>query len=436
MSGSSQPVAEAMRPLVRRLVGSDNPPVALRFWDGSRLGPDPAPASVVVNSPDALRRLVYAPNELGLGRAYVAGEIDVEGSVFAALELRDSIAPPDVHVDLGLGVRGWLGAVATAKKFGALGRPPTRPEEEAQLHGRRHSKERDAAAIAHHYDVGNEFYRTLLGETMAYSCAYFEHGDATSLEDAQRAKFDLICRKLGLRPGQRLLDVGCGWGGMVMHAATNYGVDAIGITLSTEQAELATQRIKEAGLDDRIEIRVQDYRDLDDAPFDAISSIGMFEHVGLAQLATYAGCLYQRLKPTGRLLNHGISRPAGEKAAIDKHSFIGRYVFPDGELHEVGSVVTVLQEAGFEVRDVESLREHYARTLRRWVDNLEAGWDRMVELAGVRRARIWRLYLAASAINFERNRTSIHQVLAVRPGSDGTSAFPGTRREWLGVAAG
>jgi cyclopropane-fatty-acyl-phospholipid synthase len=427
---STSPVADVLAPLVERLLGTRTPPIGIRFWDGSWLGRRDADASLLVRSPDALRRLVWAPNELGLGRAYVAGELDVEGDVFTALDLRNAIGRPDEHVELEFGWRGRLDAMRGARRLGVLGPPPPVPPEEARLGGRIHSKARDAAAVSHHYDVGNEFYRLVLGPTMAYSCAHFEDEGAT-LEHAQTSKFDLICRKLGLRPGMRLLDVGCGWGGMVLHAVEHYGVRAVGITLSQPQADLASKRVAEAGLGGRIEIRVQDYRDVDDGPFDAISSIGMFEHVGLAQMAEYAGRLFTLLAPEGRLLNHAISRPAGPTTELDRNSFVARYVFPDGELHEVGRVVSLLQEQGFEVRDVESLREHYDRTLRCWVANLEDAWDEAVGLVGEARARVWRLYLAGSALNFRHHRTSIHQVLAVKTGAGGTSGLPLTREELL-----
>jgi cyclopropane-fatty-acyl-phospholipid synthase len=417
-------VAETLEPLVRGLLG-DSPPVAFECWDESRFGPADAPATIIIRSPDALRRLAWSPNELGLGRAYVAGEIDIRGDVFAVLAMRDLLAEPNRHLQLSLGFKGWLRVVSAARRVGGLGFPPAPPLQEARLRGPLHSRKRDAAAISHHYDVGNDFYRHVLGETMTYSCAYFPTADA-SLEDAQIAKYELISRKLGLAEGMRLLDVGCGWGGMVIHAANRYGVRAVGITLSHEQAELASKRVAEAGCAERVEIRLQDYRDVADGPFDMISSIGMFEHVGMTQLGRYFESLGALLTPGGRLLNHAISRPPGPPR-FDKHSFIARYVFPDGELHEVGRVVSAMQEHGFEVRDVESLREHYALTLRAWVANLEAHWDEAVALAGAARARIWRLYMAGAAVNFEAGRTSVHQVLGVKPEERGSSNMPLTR---------
>ena len=390
-------------------------PIAVRAYDGSRLGPADAPATLLVHSPVVFRRLITAPGELGMGRAYVAGELDVEGDLYSALAaLADRM--PDVRA---FGPRQWAevlrlaGSSVLRTGFAALPVPP----EEAHLSGVRHSKERDAAAIAHHYDVSNAFYRIVLGPSMTYSCAVWESGDVT-LEDAQAAKYELVSPKLGLRPGMRLLDVGCGWGGMVLHAAANHGVRAVGVTLSRRQAEWAEKAVAEAGLADRVEIRYQDYRDVRDGPYDAISSIGMFEHVGLSQLRVYFGGLRRLLRPGGRLLNHAIARPPNAgRTHFQPNSFIDRYVFPDGELHEVGSVVSTMQGTGFEVRHVESLREHYALTLRAWVSNLEASWDEAVAEVGPGRARVWRLYMAASALNFEAGRTQVHQVLAVR--SDG-----------------
>lgn len=421
------PVARRLEPLVQRFLGR-RLPAAIAWWDGSASGPARSPAVVSVRSPRALRRLLYSPNELGLGRAYVAGEIAIESSVFDALSLRDSLAARNQHVELKLGWRAWLELLRAALSVGAIGPPLPPPPEEARLRGKIHSKSRDARAVSHHYDVSNDFYRLVLGDTMTYSCAYFD-SPGMGLDDAQISKYDLICRKLGLRPGMRLLDVGCGWGGMLMHACREYGVTAVGITLSSRQADLAAKRVAEAGLATSAEVRLQDYRDVPDGPFDAISSIGMFEHVGLKRLGAYFGSLYRMLRPEGRFLNHAISRPSGGPG-FDRRSFISRYVFPDGELHEVGTVVSAMQRHGFEVRDVESLREHYALTLRRWVANLEAHWDDAKRLAGDARARIWRLYMAGSALGFEAGRLDVHQVLGVKIGPDGSSAMP-LRRDYL-----
>ncbi|HWW55203.1 MAG TPA: cyclopropane-fatty-acyl-phospholipid synthase family protein [Acidimicrobiales bacterium] len=425
-------VATTLEPLVRALLGGE-PPVAIRFWDGSALGPPLATGNIVVRSPDAVRRLLYMPNELGLSRAYVAGELDVEGDVYAALSIREAVADEADHLELGLKPTDRVKVIGAARRVGALGRPLPPPSEESRLGGRMHTRERDAAAVAHHYDVSNDFYRLVLGPTLTYSCAYFS-SPGMSVDDAQQAKYDLICRKLGLAEGMRLLDVGCGWGGMVLHAAQQYGVGAVGITLSRRQHALATERVAQAGLAGQVEIRYQDYRDVDDGPFDAISSIGMFEHVGLDRLNEYFSKLFSLLPPRGRLVNHGISRPAGP-SAIDRKTFIGRYVFPDGGLHEVGKVVSAMQEQRFEVRDVQSLREHYALTLRAWVTNLENNWDEAQALVGPRRARIWRLYMAASALNFEAGRTNLHQVLGVKQSDSGASGVPLTREEWLSTPA-
>jgi cyclopropane-fatty-acyl-phospholipid synthase len=406
----------ALGPAITGLLGRDLP-VRIDCYDGTSVGDPDASTRLVIRSPRALQYLLTAPGELGFARAYVAGEIDLDGDIFEALSLRDRM--PNVR----LRPASWL-AIARLVGRNAFHRPPV-PPEEVRLHGRRHSRARDAAAISHHYDVSNDFYALVLGPSMTYSCGVWPSTDAT-LEEAQAAKYDLVCRKLGLRPGMRLLDVGCGWGGMVMHAARHYGVRALGITLSRNQAQCAAQAAKNARLDD-VEIRVQDYRDVD-GRFDAISSIGMFEHVGLSRLGEYFTHLHELLAPSGRLLNHGISRPPSGRARFSRGGFIDRYVFPDGELHEIGSVVSRMQTSGFEVRHVESLREHYDLTLRQWVRNLEANWDEAVGIAGMGRARVWRLYMAGSALQFGAGRAQIHQVLAVR--SDGGRSGLPLRPDW------
>ena len=417
-------VAHALRPLLTGILG-DPLPVRLELWDGSAVGPVGTASTLRVRSRDALRRLLWAPDELGLSRAYVMGDLDLEGDLFAALAtLRDA-----VELDWRLAARVAPRALVAARSVGALGRPLEPPPEEARPRGRRHSRRRDAQAVSHHYDVGNDFYELVLGPSMTYSCARFTSTDAT-LEEAQAAKHDLVARKLGLheRPGARLLDVGCGWGSMAIHAARHHGAQVVGVTISREQAERARDRVAAAGVADLVTILEQDYRDLAGEQFDAISSIGMFEHVGRARMATYFRTLRSRLRAGGRLLNHAISSVDGSR--LPRRSFTGRYVFPDGELLDVGDVVLAMESAGFEVRDVESLREHYARTLRGWVANLEAHWDRAVALVGERRARIWRLYMAGSAIGFEDGGINVHQVLGVVPHADGRSEMPPTRDGW------
>ncbi len=421
----TESVAGTVRPMLETLVGTD---VRVRFvfWDGSALGPADGAGTLVVHSPDVLRRIVWAPGELGLARAFVSGELTMEGDIFALLgALRDATPRGLRTVD----PRTFWHGLRAAGRLGALGPPPTPPAEECRPGGRLHSPARDARVISHHYDVGNDFYRLVLGPSWTYSCARFA-GPAATLEEAQAAKHELVCRKLGLdrTPGARLLDVGCGWGSLVLHAARHHGTSAVGVALSREQVELARRRVEEAGLTDRVEIRLQDYRELRGERFDAISSIGMFEHVGAARTAQYFATVRELLGPTGRLLNHAISTAGGSR--LGRRTFIGRYVFPDGELLDVGEVVLAMERAGFEVRDVESLREHYARTLRCWVANLEAHRDEAVALAGRPRTDIWRLYMAASALGFDEGHLAVHQVLGVVPAADGTSGMPPTREGW------
>ena len=397
-----------------RIVG---PGARVRFeaYDGSAAGPEDAPTRIKVMSPRALRMVASAPGDLGLARAYVSGEMQIEGDLHAALKELSPASPGGVT---------WRDRLDVARAIGVRGlASPGRPAEEVHLRGRRHSKRRDAEAIAHHYDVSNRFYEWVLGPSMAYTCAVYPREDAT-LEEAQFEKFDLVCRKLGLEPGMRLLDVGCGWGGMVLHAVQHYGVTAIGVTLSRAQAEWGTQAIKEARLDDRAEVRFQDYRDVAESDFDAVSSIGLTEHIGKEQLRSYFRFLYSKLKAKGRLLNHCITRPTTTAPATKLRGFINRYVFPDGELLGIGHITSVMQDNGFEIRHVEDLREHYAKTLTAWCDNLRDHWDEAVQEVGIGKARVWALYMAGSRLGFERNQIQLHQALGVRVSKDGDAAMP------------
>jgi cyclopropane-fatty-acyl-phospholipid synthase len=422
----TETVAAQLATALAPILGVDRLPVRLQAWDGSVAGPDDAPL-VILRSPQAIRRLVWAPDEVGLARAYVAGELDVEGDLyapFAALSSTGRLAPRESP---GPRLAERVALLRTGLALGVIGREPAPPPEEVRLrrYGRLHSKRRDAAAIAHHYDIGNDFYGLVLGPSMVYSCAVWED-ETVGLEAAQEAKLDLVCRKLGLRPGARLLDVGCGWGSLAIHAAREYGADVVGITLSQEQALLARKRVAGAGLTGSVEIRVQDYRAVDDGPFDAISSVGMAEHVGRAKLSTYVATLDALLRPGGRLLNHAISW-AEEATTWNNDTFIARYVFPDGELVTLGDMVDALTAGDLEVIDVEPLRQHYALTLRAWVRNLEENWDEAVAATSPGRARVWRLYMSASALAFEAGKLGVNQVLLHKPGG----AAPPLRRDWI-----
>ncbi|MGK2938553.1 MAG: class I SAM-dependent methyltransferase [Solirubrobacteraceae bacterium] len=386
-------------------------PFGLRFWDGTELAPtedDGQPPLTLLIGEDALPHLLHRPDSLGLIRAWITGAIDLEGDFEQALLLRDRYG--GLELDRRAKVRAFAHAARIAG-VRALRRPAI-PDSEAKLPGRLHSLRRDQEAIAFHYDVSNRFYEIQLGPSMVYSCAVFAD-PAESLEAAQQRKLDRVCRKLRLAAGERLLDIGCGWGSMLMHAAEHYGVQAVGVTISEAQAELARERIRAAGLQDRCDVRVADYRSVTDGPYDKIVSIGMSEHVGREQMPTYLAQLRGLVRPGGLVLNHAIGRLYSDAGGPD--SFTARYVFPDGELLRLGDLVGFMEHAGLEVRDVESLREHYALTLRRWLANMAARRDEVIAAIGEQRERVWRAHHAGAAQGFERGGITIHQVLMVRP---------------------
>jgi cyclopropane-fatty-acyl-phospholipid synthase len=413
LSNAGASVASAVRPALESVARGAfrELPVTLAFWDGSCL-PSPAgegKATLRFRSPQAFSYILTAPGELGLSRAWVAGEIDLDGDIESVLGWRERF------LEARLTATDKLRMVAAAVRVAgaAVLKPPPRLAVEAHQHGHMHSLVRDRVAIRHHYDVSNDFYRQVLGPTMVYSCAYFDSPDDT-LEAAQERKLELICRKLALEPGDRLLDIGCGWGSLIMHAAANHGVKALGVTLSEAQAGLARERIRSAGLEDRCGVRVLDYRELRDGRFDAIASIGMYEHVGQDQLGGYVRTVSGLLKPGGAFLNHGITRLTPNPR--HRRTFINRFVFPDGELHPVTDVLTEMHAARLEIRDVESLREHYTLTLRHWVHNLEDGYEQAVHEVGEARARVWRLYMSGSAAAFASGAISVYQTLAINGG--------------------
>ncbi len=424
-------LADTFEPLLTKIF-SGSPPIVIEFWDESRIG-DEGPGELRFNRPEGLRRILWSPDELGVARAYIAGDADVTGDVAKTLRALQQSAGRDVRIAKD----AIPDVISINRTLGTIGRPLPPPPEEIVPRGVLHSLQRDRQAISHHYDVGNDFYELVLGPSMTYSCARFPTAE-TTLEEAQAAKHELICRKLGLhawagrdqpvgdRP--RLLDVGCGWGSMVIHAAQHHDVDAVGVTISVEQAEYARQRVKEMGLEDRVEIRLQDYREIADGPFDAISSIGMAEHVGSKRMEEYFQRLYDLLPPGGRLLNHAISSVGGSK--LRRRGFVNRYVFPDGELLDIADTIREMERVGFEVRDVENLREHYEQTLRNWVANLERHWEAAVEATSEARARVWLLYMSGSINGFEDAGIQLHQTLGVKLHTGGASDMPRTRRDW------
>jgi len=409
---------------VVRMLTVDAPALRFSAYDGSGFGAEDAPIQMSLVNERGLRYLATAPGDLGLARAYVSGDLLVSGShpgnPYDALRMLETwrFRRPTVSEAATL-VRelGWRNLL-----------PPEPPPQESMprwrrtVEGLRHSRARDAAAIGHHYDVSNAFYEKVLGPSMAYTCAVYPKPDAT-LEEAQDEKFDLVARKLGLERGMRLLDVGCGWGGMAMHAAEYYGVEVVAVTLSKEQARWAQEAVADRGLSSQVLVLHSDYRDAPGQQYDAISSIGLTEHIGVKNYPSYFSFLRDKLRDGGRLLNHCITRPDNRSSA-GAGDFIDRYIFPDGELTGSGRIITEAQNAGFEVRHEENLREHYALTLKAWSENLERHWDECVADVGEATARIWGLYLAGSRLGFETNGIQLHQVLAVKVAASGDASFP------------
>jgi cyclopropane-fatty-acyl-phospholipid synthase len=422
----------ALAEVFEAIAGPDAP-VEFQAYDGSTSGMKGSDVKVTVRSPVAVSYLAQAPGALGLARAYVSGHLDVDGKMFDALS-RLSRAQ---EMRIGWGERlKLLQNLGGPKVLWPVIPPPpqeVQPSRRRFSVGRMHSKNRDAESISHHYDVSNTFYRWVLGPTMAYTCACFPAEDAT-LEEAQEYKFDLVSRKLALKPGMRLLDVGCGWGGMVMHAAREYGVKALGVTLSEQQAAWAQNAIKEAGLEGLAEVRHLDYRDVTETGFDAISSIGITEHIGKENVPGYFGFLNAKLKDGGRMLNHCITRPDDSGPSIKQEGFINRYVFPDGELEGPGWLASTMNAHGFEIRHEENLREHYSKTLEKWCENLDANWDDAVAEVGQGTARVWRLYMAGSQLGFDTNIVQLHQILGVKLPKDSRSGMP-LRPDWEPSAA-
>jgi cyclopropane-fatty-acyl-phospholipid synthase len=404
----SPPVAPVLWVAAQRIVGGDFP-VGLRAWDGSCAGPSDGPV-VVLRNRRALRRLLWQPDELGLARAYVTGDLDVEGDLADGLRrvwafARERARP--VHLDL----RDRVGALGAAIRLGVLGPAPRSPASEARVHGRRHSRARDRAVIAHHYDLSNDFYALVLDESMAYSCAYFARGDE-SLADAQRAKFELVCSKLELRPGMHLLDVGCGWGSLSIHAARHHGVRVTGITLSREQLEVACKRAADLGVGELVDFRLLDYRDLRDEGYDAAASLEMGEHVGAEHYPAFVTTVHRVLQPGSPFLVQQMSRASG--ASPGGGPFIEAYIAPDMHMRPLGETVGLLEEGGFEVRSVQAMREHYVRTGEAWLANLESRWAEVIATVGEEVARVWRLYLVGGGLAFEERRMGVDQILVRR----------------------
>lgn len=415
--------------LLEAMLGQKPPTnIRVRLWDGTSWPDDgPGQATLVLKHPGALRNMFLPGTEVGLAEAYLYDDFDVEGDIEAVFYYADTLK------ELALGWSKKLSLANELRRLPARDRTYRPQRGPADLKGSRHSVERDRQAVTYHYNVSNDFYQLWLDSRMVYSCAYF-HSPSDDLETAQENKLDYICRKLRLKPGQRLLDIGCGWGGLVIHAAQRYGVEVTGITLSQPQADLANERIRAAGMADRARALIRDYREVNEPEaYDALVSVGMFEHVGLGMLPKYFELAHRLLKPGGVLLNHGISTGT-QQGPRKGPTFTEVYVFPDGELVPIASTLRIAWEAGFEVRDVESLREHYALTLRHWVRRLERQHSEALNFVDEPTYRVWRLFMSGSAYGFTRGGLNVYQTLLVKPDRDGRSHLPLTRADWYGPA--
>jgi len=428
MVSAKQSTADTAKQITRQvldaLFSGANETVSVRLWDGSRWPDDePRKATLVLKHPGALRVMLLPGTEVALGEAYLYDDIDIEGHIESVFDLAEQLTSDKL---------GWIDKLGIALKLLRLPAQTSSRDTErgpADVRGRRHSVKRDREAVTYHYDVSNDFYELWLDQRMVYSCGYFQSPD-DDLDSAQQQKLDHICRKLRLQPGQRLLDIGCGWGSLVIHAAEHYGVDATGITLSEPQAELANERIAQAGLSERCRVLVRDYREVsNETPYDALVSVGMFEHVGAANLPAYFRQAYALLRPGGVFLNHGIASRATNPPKRGP-TFSDTYVFPDGELVPINATLNAAENASFEVRDVESLREHYALTLRHWVSRLEASREQAREFVDEPTYRVWRLFMSGSAHGFESGRLNIYQTLLAKPDAEGHAHLPLTRDDW------
>jgi cyclopropane-fatty-acyl-phospholipid synthase len=413
-------VAMRLEAALRPFVGGDLP-VRLRAWDGSEAGPADAPL-VELRSPDAVRRLLWHPGELGAAQAYVTGELEVHHDLDAALTHLWSVAAERGLSGVRPSPKAFAHAVRTALDVGAVGRAPAPPDSQARVRGRLHSTLRDRRAISHHYDLSNEFYSLLLDPAMAYSSGYWRSEDPSyTVEDAQRDKLDLVCTKLGLEPGMRFLDIGCGWGSLSLHAAEHFGAQVTGVTIAAEQKRFIDERIRERGLEDRVEIRLQDYREIPEVEtgntFDAVGSLEMGEHVGEQNYATYARGLHAAVRPGGRVLIQQMSRAGGHKGHPGGGPFIESFIAPDMHMRPIGETVAFLERGGLEVRDVHAMREHYVRTVQSWLASFEANLPRLTELVGEEVVRVWRLYLVGGSMAFRDGRMGVDQILMVRPGA-------------------